>query len=303
MRSGLFNQEAVEQLSTPEQLDQRVRMLSSGTWILFAAVLISVFAVFAWAILGNISVGENYNGVLFDSDDVESLTARSDGILQDILVDEGDAVSEGDIIAVVANDEISDKIAGLRERQAGYPEGSRRYRELGQQIRACNDDMMLRIAADGIVQRVLLAGTAVRAGDVVSTIVPRNSFSYKEVYIYVSREEAGALEIGMAAQITPSYVTREEYGYMEGIVSDISENIVTENHIIKHMGTMDYVEELMPSDNCVEVTIQLSVDNTADGLYVWSNPKGSSLDIKSGDQCDVRILKKEYHPYELLLDA
>ena len=94
---------------------------------------------------------------------------------------------------------------------------------------------------------------------------------------------------------------REEYGYVEGVISHIDENIVTENHITKHMGTMDYVEELLPSKNCVEVTIQLSVRENGQGGYVWSNPKGEALSIKSGDRCKVRIIKQEYHPYELII--
>ena len=103
----------------------------------------------------------------------------------------------------------------------------------------------------------------------------------------------------MEAQITPSYAMREEVGYMEGVISDISESIVTENHVLKHMGTMDYVEGLMESANCVEVTIQLRVGQET-GEYIWSNPKGEGLSIKSGDPCHVRIQKQEYHPYELL---
>ena len=76
---------------------------------------------------------------------------------------------------------------------------------------------------------------------------------------------------------------------------------MTGDYLLKHMGTMDYVESLLPSKNCVEVTIQLSVDTEGTGAYVWSNPKGEGLTIKSGDQCSVHVLKQEYHPYELLM--
>ena len=136
---------------------------------------------------------------------------------------------------------------------------------------------MLRSTSDGVVQKILLNGQAVDAGDVVASIVPQDDYSYQEVYIYVPREQIGARAVGMEAQITPSYVTREEYGYVEGIISNL------------------------PSQNCVEVTIQLSVKETGDGGYVWSNTKGEALNMKSGDRCRIRIIRQEYHPYELIL--
>ena len=85
------------------------------------------------------------------------------------------------------------------------------------------------------------------------------------------------------------------------MISEISDTLVTENSIIRHMGSMDYVKELLPETSCVQITIQLGVASDGSGEFNWSNDKGRDLEIKSGDQCRVRILKREYHPYELLL--
>ena len=302
MKQGLFQEKALNTLSTPEQLDQRIRMIPSGAWILFAAVVVGAAAALLWMFLGTISSGADYHGVVFDYNDVISMRAQEDGTLGDVLVEEGDMVAKGDIIAVIHNESSLEKIKQLRHRQKDLSEDSARYRKLQEEIDSCRAGYMLRSTADGVVQKIRLTGQAVAKGDVVAAIVPQDDYSYQEVYIYVPKEEIGALEIGMEAQITPSYVTREEYGYVEGIISDIDDNIVTENHIIKHMGTMDYVEEILPSQNCVEVTIQLSVSGSGDGSYVWSNPKGKNLSIRSGDRCKVRIIKQEYHPYELIMN-
>jgi multidrug efflux pump subunit AcrA (membrane-fusion protein) len=301
MKAGLFNQEAVDSWSTPEQLDQQVKVISPGVWILFITVLVGVVTVMVWACIGTISSGQDYEGVIFDHSNVTSIRTEIAGTLQDVLVEEGDTISEGDIIAVIENEQITDLIAQAREQEKKYKKTSAKYQELEQTIAAYTGQTVLRSDVDGTVQKLELAGEAVQAGDEVANIVPDSAYSYNEVYIYVPKEEAGSLQVGMEAQITPAYVSREEYGYMEGIVSQISDNIVTDNSILKHMGTLDYVENLLPSHNCVAVTIQLRVDTEGDGQYVWSNSKGEGLEIKSGDQCDIRILKQEYHPYELLL--
>lgn len=265
MKQGLFQEKAMQQLAAPEQLDQRVRIIPSGAWILFAAVLTGIAAAVMWAFFGTVSSGADYHGVIFDYNDVISLRAQTGGVLGDVLVEEGDTVSRGDVIAVIYNEAALQRIETLRERQKSYAKTSQRYRDLEEKIRGQRGEYMLRSTSDGVVQKILLNGQAVDAGDVVASIVPQDDYSYQEVYIYVPREQIGALAVGMEAQITPSYVTREEYGYVEGIISNIDENIVTENHIVKHMGTLDYVEEILPSQNCVEVTIQLSVKETGDG--------------------------------------
>ena len=299
MNSELFNQEAIQELSSPEQLDKQVKLIGNGTWAIFAAIIVGTAAVILWLFVGNVSSGEEYAGVIFDHNNVLRLNADVDGIIQDTLVKEGDVVAEGDIIAVLSNEELISEIAELNERKKELKKGSPEYKALEMQIMDENSKLILLSSTDGVIQSIGLRESAVKAGECIATVVPGDS--YNEVYIYVPKEEAGALEVGMEAQITPSYVTREEYGYMEGMISDISSNLVTENSIIKHMGTMDYVEELIPSKNSVRVTIQLSVASDEDGNYRWSNEKGKSLTIRSGDQCKVRILKQEYHPYELLL--
>lgn len=301
MKQGIFQEKAVESLSTPEQLDQRIKIIPSGGWIVFAAIVTGVAAALLWAFFGTVSSGANYQGVVFDYNDVISVRAQQDGLLRDVLVKEGDQVSRGDIIAVINNEESLRRISNLRNRQKNVSKGSAEYEKIEEKVRNYQAGYMLRSTVDGVVQKILLSGQAVEKGDVAAVIVPQDEYSYQEVYIYVPKEDIGALSIGMEAQITPSYVMREEYGYVEGVISHIDENIVTENHITKHMGTMDYVEELLPSKNCVEVTIQLSVRENGQGGYVWSNPKGEALSIKSGDRCKVRIIKQEYHPYELII--
>lgn len=292
----------MEQLSTPEQLDQQVKIMRPRIWVLFAAVLVGVAAAITWAVIGTISSGVNYDGVIFDNENVESLNCTISGTIQDVLVDEGDSVSKGDILAVISNAELINKIAELGIRQKEYPKGSKKYKKLKDEIDQYVESSLIRSDVDGIVQRVELAGKAVTNGDVVATIVPQNAYSYKEVLVYVPAEEAGALRTGMKAQITPSYVTREEYGYMEGIIMGVSRTLVTENNIIKRMGTTDYVDDILADTDCVEVTIQLGIDEESQNSYKWSNSKGEELSINSGDRCQVYILKSEYRPYELLFN-
>ena len=81
MKQGLFQEKAMQQLAAPEQLDQRVRIIPSGAWILFAAVLTGIAAAVMWAFFGTVSSGADYHGVIFDYNDVISLRAQTGGVL------------------------------------------------------------------------------------------------------------------------------------------------------------------------------------------------------------------------------
>ena len=110
MKTDLFNKSALDNLATPEQLDQQVKIMGTSSWILFAAILIGVIAAGIWSFIGTISSGIDYEGVIFNNEDVAIHNTRISGIIQDVLVDEGDVVSEGDILAVIANEEQREKI-------------------------------------------------------------------------------------------------------------------------------------------------------------------------------------------------
>ena len=301
MKNELFNEEAMKELASPEQLDKQVKLITNGSITMFLAVLIGVIAAVIWMFVGIISNGLEYDGVIFDHNKVLRLNSDIDGIVSDVLVNEGDRVSEGDIIAYLTDEEISTRMSELNKELSEAEAGSDDYKSIKAMIDDLNSKTIIRSNTDGVVQDVVLKDDAVLKGGVVATIIPQSDYSYNEVYVYVPKDEAGAFSPGMQAQITPSYVSREEYGYIEGMISEISDTLVTENSIIRHMGTLDYVKELLPETGCVKMTIQLGVASDGSGEYRWSNEKGKELAVKSGDHCRVRILKSEYHPYELLL--
>lgn len=301
MKKELFNRAALERLADTEGLDEPVKLMSLPMWILFAAVLLGAAAAVLWMTVGTVSSGVDYEGIIFDNEDVALLNTEIDGVIQDVLVKEGDRVSNGDILAVISNEEHMGEIDRLGREQDTYGEGTQEYQELEEEINRRVGQSLIRSTTDGIVQRAELPGTSVEAGALIASVIPSSPYGYQEILLYIPKEEANTLEIGMEAQVTPAYAAREEYGYMTGVVAGISENLVTENGIIRHMGTLEYVEDILPETGCVEVKIHLGISEGDENSYIWSNPRGEGLSVKSGDKCRVHIVKSEYRPYELLL--
>ena len=56
MKSELFRKEAMEQLTSPEKLDEYIRISNPGIWLLLGAVLIFLAGVLAWGKYGYLDV-------------------------------------------------------------------------------------------------------------------------------------------------------------------------------------------------------------------------------------------------------
>lgn len=67
------------------------------------------------------------------------------------------------------------------------------------------------------------------------------------------------------------------------------------------MGTMSYIEGILPEGSCVEVRIRLDLDENSGNSYKWSNSKGEALSVELGTQCSIIVVTSEYLPIEMLI--
>jgi hypothetical protein len=59
--SELFRKKSMDRVSSPEQLNDYIRVTSPGLWLVLAAVVILLAGMLAWSILGTVEV-ENADG-------------------------------------------------------------------------------------------------------------------------------------------------------------------------------------------------------------------------------------------------
>lgn len=299
----LFRKTALDTMATPEQLDKQVKIMRPSTWIIYTAMAAALITAVIWSFTYRITNGVNINGVIFTNHNIISSTADRSCIVTDVLVSDGDYVDIGDIIAVVSNNELLDKIDAYRCELALLESGSEEYINLEKGIDELVDTYIattvIKSSSSGYIQSVKPCGSAVEAGDTISSIMPDSG--YNEVVAYVPMQTANALSLGMTAQVSPSYAAREEYGYMTGIITSISDTPVSEENIISKMGTISFVENILPEGSFVEIRIRLDLDDDSANSYKWSNSKGEKLPVKLGTQCSIIVVTNEYYPIELLV--
>lgn len=292
--NGLFRKEALDTVSNPEQLDQHVRITRPYVWVLISAITVMAIFVGIWAFTGNMSSGTDSTGVVFPADSVMISTAASQGTVTDVLVKENSRVEKGDILAVIPNVDLLKQIASLKSGGNSASLDTLKYQYIASSF----------ITADkpGTITGITSLSASVQAGDQIAINVSDQSTSNsKEILAYVPFSVAMNFKVGMQAQVTPSNVKREEYGYMIGTVTRIGTSTVTEESIMEAMGTKKYIAALGLTPDCVEVRIRLNVDSSTKSGFEWSNEKGKNVSVDVGSICTIKFVTESKRPIDLLV--
>jgi len=97
----LFRKEAVDNLSSPERLDSRLRVVTPKFWMPLLAVGLLLMAALVWSFLGRISVHIEGRGLLMRSQHVQELRTPATLVVKRVLVQPGMFVRKDQPIAEV----------------------------------------------------------------------------------------------------------------------------------------------------------------------------------------------------------
>jgi HlyD family secretion protein len=122
----IFRASAIERLSSPEQLDQLVRMTRPFDWLASAVVCLAIAILIIWSTTGRIATRVSGEGMLISDGGVADAVSGSSGRLNSIAASVGDRVGRGQIIARIAQTDAEqrhrDAVEALREREQEHAE-------------------------------------------------------------------------------------------------------------------------------------------------------------------------------------
>ena len=302
--ADLFRKSALDTMATPEQLDKQVKITTPATWIVCLAMCVAMITFILWSFTYQISNGVSMDGVIFTNKDIVQIKSERECMVTDVLVTAGEHVDIGDIIAIVSYDELLEQIEEERYQLSQLLPNSEEYtkkkEKLEEMVKEYVALTVIKSNCAGYVQNITTDGNALKIGEDIVSLMQDSG--YNEVVAYVPMQIANNLNLGMLAQISPMYAPREEYGYMTGAVTYIGKVPITEENIREKMGTLSYVEGILPNTSYVEVRMKLDIDLNSANNYQWSNQKGEKLPVELGTQCSIIVVTSEYYPIELLLN-
>ena len=108
--SDIFRKTALDKISSPDQLDQVIVITPPSFWIAMIGAGVALLTALIWSIFGRVPVNVNANGIYMTGSGIHVVYSSNNGIVEDVLVRDGDAVKEGDVIARLSSKEINEKL-------------------------------------------------------------------------------------------------------------------------------------------------------------------------------------------------
>lgn len=141
-------------------------------------------------------------------------------------------------------------------------------------------------------------GSTVSEGEPIISIQPRQQ--NLEVIAYVPSSLAKDLRVGMDAEVSPSNVKREEYGFIRGHVDFVADFPATSAAMMRNFENNALVQALAESGPVTEVRATLILNAANPSGFTWSTSTGPQTAITSGTICRVDVVTRREKPISLL---
>ncbi len=178
--------------------------------------------------------------------------------------------------------------------------------ETKQQILLLNDNyqtatQVSATASGRIMEIPVRRGAYVQPGSTIAVIEAGSGEATIGALVYFSAMEGKKIRPGMKIGLAPTTVKQEEYGFIQGLITDVSEFPVSDNYLVSSLQNMSLANTFHQIQNPIEVKVSVIPDPTTYSGYKWSSSKGPAQKIGSGYICTARVTTDSRRPISLIL--
>ena len=141
-------------------------------------------------------------------------------------------------------------------------------------------------------------GSLVQAGTPVISLQP--DVVKLEAVLYVPAARAKEIRASMDAEISPTEIRREEFGFVRGKVVFVADYPATEEALMRIFENAPLVRTLAASGAVTEVQVELETDPTTPSGYRWSSAQGAPGKLSGGTLCLGDIVTRRQRPISLV---
>tara|TARA_R100000027_G_scaffold50114_4_gene38800 strand:- start:21071 stop:22351 length:1281 start_codon:yes stop_codon:yes gene_type:complete len=405
-RQGIYRKPALLARKSQE-MDQIPRIIPSYGWLFILGIIVFLVGVLVWSIVGRVPTTVSGRGILISGGNLPSITAQGQGQISEILVEIGDKVSPGQVVAHVnqpilkaqirtqeiiikslqtrletvtaqMNSLLSSQSKFLEKQEATAKTTINDYKsqiESLQKVVTAQEKLLADgliplttyidsqtlldttqialLTAENTLQMILsedldnqatadtnifeaqlnletekatltelqsqLAEGAAVVSTISGTIVEINVAIGGEVTIgqpvfSVERtdEELSAILYfiagpgkrimpGMTAQVSPDTVTVDQYGFIVGDVTYVSDVPANDSSMMAYLSNETVVQSLTLTGPQVQVLAKLRKNPNTTSGFEWSSSTGPDREVPSGTMAVGRVIVDEQPPITLLI--
>lgn len=277
MENNFFRNEVTTAVTSPEELDQAIRIIDRKTQMLVLGIVIFMGTCLLWGFYGSIPITLRGNGIIMPAGGVHYVIARQEGVIRSILVEQGEYVQAGDVVGSLEVD---------------AADGSSKQVEIKSEING-------RVAEI----RSMVGDFAGSDEKIISLVSGTKDQTDLAAIMFVSLEHGKNLKPGMEVHIQPSNINKEEYGYVKGIVQQVADYPVSQKRLAELLGSEELVTSFSEGKVLLEVEVSLIPNETTVSGYQWSTPNGPPFCIYEGTLCTGDFIVNQIKPIELVMDG
>ncbi len=115
-RPSIFRQAALERLSSPEQLDRLMHVTNPKGWVALIGLWVVLIFVLFWSVFGRLPTTIAGSGIILSSEGIREVEVLASGVVTELRVRVGDAVSPGDTVARVGQPILRQQVQQAEDR-------------------------------------------------------------------------------------------------------------------------------------------------------------------------------------------
>ena len=115
--ASIYRKSALEKLSSPEQLDKAIVIVSPSFWIAFMGAAGIILVALVWSIFGRLPENVKANGIFMNRDGIHTVYSEVTGTVEEVVAYEGQYVNKGQVLARLSSDKTNVKIEDLLKRR------------------------------------------------------------------------------------------------------------------------------------------------------------------------------------------
>lgn len=270
MKKQLFRKTALDEMASPERIDEYIRISSVSTFVILGGLFGFMCAVIVWGVAGHVSENVKIQGVVFPFEGTRSVTLPKDGIVRELFVKRGDYVRAGDRVALVSVD---------------------------QQF------TVLSASADGTVLSYKERASQFTAYEPIVNLLRQDPVrKEREIIAFTTFENLRKLKKGMPVQVSPLDLPREKYGYIKGRIVGVDDYPLSKQEALNMLKVESFANDIFPEKATFAVRILLEEDPGKPGQVYWSHAKEKEVRIDTGTFCGIQIVTKRMPVYRKLFD-
>jgi biotin carboxyl carrier protein len=271
--STIFRQSSLDRLSSPEQLDQLIRITSRRSWIALVAMVAVVLSAAAWGLLGTVTTSVSDQGMFIRGGGLFAVQTPTAGQVQSVSVSVGQQVTQGQTVA-----------------------------QLRPLPPAGGDPVDVVSPYSGQVLELLVnPGQLVSVGSGILNL--EENANPLEIVVFFPASVGKQIKTGMKAEVAPSSYSPQQYGYMLANVDYVAPFLSSPPGMMRLLQNQNLVQLFLnqAGGSPIEVHLALIPDPATGSGYRWSSSRGPDAKVTAGTLASVSVAVSQQHPISLVL--